>query len=154
MNDEFRRDLIGKSRALCIDYGDRRIGIAISDIGWSIASPIEVIDTHQVFRRLFPLISSYEVSVIVIGFPVSLGGESGGAQAEKVKLFAEKLKELAENRGVEVQVIFWDERLSTKAAHRILSEVGATVGLRKRHVDKIAACFILQGFLEYVRKSP
>ncbi|MDR2598446.1 MAG: Holliday junction resolvase RuvX [Holosporales bacterium] len=147
------RSIIGKKRVLCLDYGDRRIGVAVSDIGWNIASPLEVLETHGAFGRLFQVIEEYEVAVAVIGFPVSLGGETGGQQAKKVEVFANKLRELAAKRGVEIQIKFWDERLSTKAAQRILSEDGATGARRRRNIDKIAACFVLQGFLDYVNLS-
>ncbi|MDR1476459.1 MAG: Holliday junction resolvase RuvX [Holosporales bacterium] len=144
---------IGKSRVLCLDYGDRRIGVAISDIGWRIGSPVTVLDNHGAFRRLFHLIEIYEISIVILGFPVSLKGEKRGMQADKIKAFGQKLEKLIEQQEADVRVLLWDERFSTQAAHRILSEIGASDSRKKKEIDKVAASFVLQGFLDWVKNN-
>ncbi len=139
-------ECIGKSRALCLDYGDKRIGVALSDIGWNIASPLVVLDSHGVFPKLLKIIEENKVGVIVVGAPQSLAGGSSGKQHEKVKKFTEKLDELAKD----IIIVFWDERYSSVAATRALVEAEMTHAKKKQYIDKVAASFILQGFLNYV----
>jgi putative Holliday junction resolvase len=136
-----------------VDYGNKRIGVALSDIGWTIASPLLVVDNHGSIKRLCSIVSENLVMVIVIGLPVSLGGHDAGLQVGKVKMFAEKFEEAVHNENSDVEFMFWDERLSSVAANRILSEAGTTYATRQKNVDKIAASFILQGFLDSNRNS-
>jgi putative Holliday junction resolvase len=148
---ELLKSRVGKCRALGIDYGDKRIGIAVSDIGWNISSPLKVLDNHGAYQKLFQLVDEYMVGVIVIGMPVSLKGQVEGEQVIKVKKFAGKLGDLLEDRSKNIELIGWDERMSSNAAHGILSECGASTTYRKHNIDKIAASFILQGFLDFMR---
>ena len=98
-------DLKGKYRALCIDYGDKRVGVAISDINWKIASPLVILESHGVYNRLLEIINEQKVGVIVIGAPLALNGGTSGNQLEKVKKFVENLE-----KKIEKPIIMWDER--------------------------------------------
>ncbi|MDR1234414.1 MAG: Holliday junction resolvase RuvX [Holosporales bacterium] len=142
---------IGECRVLGIDYGDKRIGTAISDIGWIIASPLKVLDNHGAYKKLFQIISEYEIGVIVVGMPISLNGENIGMQATKVKKFISKLEELLVENQRSIDLVVWDERLSSKAAHRVLLECDTSSSYKRNNIDKIAASFILQGFIDRIR---
>ena len=146
-NELFRSDYIGKRRALCLDYGDKRIGVAVSDIGWDIASPLIVLESNGVFQKLSKILNDYSIGIIIVGAPHSLSGANSGKQYEKVKKFTEKLEKIENN----IDILYWDERLSSVAATRILVEAEMTHSNKKKNIDKIAASFILQGFLDYMR---
>lgn len=140
-------DFIGKGRALCLDYGDKRIGVAVSDIDWIIASPLKVLQSHGCYPDIIKLVSDYSVEILVIGAPKPLSGGTSGKQFEKVKKFVTKLDEIFDSN---IKIIYWDERLSSVAANRFLEESEMTLSNRKKNIDKVAASFILQGFLGYV----
>ncbi len=138
-------DLKGQCRALCVDYGDKRVGIAISDINWVIASPMVVLESHRVYQRLLQLVDEYKVGVVVVGVPKALNGGATGKQLEKVHKFVTKLNELSRN----LRIVLWDERQSTNGAIRVLESAEVAKSKYKTKIDKIAACFILEGFLGY-----
>jgi putative Holliday junction resolvase len=146
---------VNKARAMGVDYGDKRIGVALSDIGWNIASPLAVLDNHGSLKKLCLLARENDVGVIVVGLPVTLSGHQAGSQLEKVKKFAEKLMEAMHSleHWEEVELIFWDERLSSVAANRALLEEGGSRASRKLKVDKVAASFMLQGYLDSHRTA-
>lgn len=134
-----------------LDIGDRRIGVALSDPERLLASALTVIerrDSATDVQVILSLVAKHEVECIVLGLPRSLNG-SIGPQAEKVQAFSEML-----SRKVEVPVASWDERLSTVAAERLLTEVGMRRDRRRKHRDAIAAAFILQGYLDWLRNEP
>ncbi len=137
-------ELKGHCRVLCLDYGDKRIGVAISDINWIIASPLKVLASHGVLKELIQTIDEQNVGVLVVGAPKSLSGGNSGKQFEKVKKFANKLDELLPNK----KILFFDERLSSVAAKRFLDEAEMTRSKQKKTIDKVAASFFLQGFLD------
>lgn len=143
-NELCLNELKGRCRALCIDYGDKRIGVAISDINWEIASPLIVLESHGVYDRLLEIINEQEVGVIVVGAPLAINGDQGGKQLEKVKRFVENL-----GKKVNLPIVMWDERLSTHGADRLLTNACITKSRRKTYIDKVAASFILEGFLHY-----
>lgn len=132
-------------RILGIDYGDSRVGIAVSDaLGWT-AQPVTVIsekDKNIQIERIKQYIAEYNIEKIVMGLPKNMNG-SIGERAEKTKDFAALL---GEETGMEIEL--WDERLSSSAAHRTLAEGKVSGKKRKGLVDKIAAVFILQGYLD------
>lgn len=148
VNDIRELCLSRNSRALGLDYGDKRVGVAVSDTGFSIASPLIVLDSHNVFDMLFKIIDEYNVSVIVIGKPITLCGESGGKQLEKVVKFAEKLLLIRD-----MSVIMWDERFSTHAAVRYMSQTNISLNKQNKLKDKLSASFILQGVLDLFNLS-
>ena len=131
-------------RIVCLDIGDVRIGVAVSDPTGTIATPVEVIqrigwgpDT----RRILALCERFETTQVLSGLPLNMDG-SEGFQAQKVRSFCEQLEKAG------LRVIFQDERLSTVAAESVLLEGNVSRGGRKQVVDKIAASVILQQWLE------
>jgi len=145
-------DYIGHGRVLCFDYGDKRIGLAISDINWQISSPLKTLPSHGIFNNIFNIFKDYGVNVIIVGAPRTLSGVSSGKQFEKVKKFTLKLEELIKKRELNLNIIYWDERFSSVAVNRYFDESKMSVLKRKNNIDKVAASFILQGFLDFVLK--
>lgn len=130
-------------RILGIDYGDVRIGIAMSDETAFLASPLCVIDsTNAGLDRVVALIEENRIERIVIGLPRNMDGSYGPA-TEKVRKFVEKLE-----ARTAVPVAEWDERMSTVSAHNALREAGLDAKKRKGVVDKVAAQIILQNYLD------
>lgn len=132
-------------RILGLDYGDRKIGVAISDaFGWT-AQGVEVIDrkrTKDVGARIVELVQELEVTEIVVGLPKNMNG-SVGPRGQLSMEFAESLKE-----SVRLPVHLWDERLTTVSAERTLIEADVSRKKRKLVVDKMAASLILQNYLD------
>ena len=131
-------------RIVCLDVGDVRIGVAVSDALRMIASPYTVIkhvgwgpDVKQI-KAIF---DEQQADFVLCGLPRNMDGTEG-FQAEKVRLFAAQI----EKAGMEVR--FEDERLSTVSAEHALIEGGMHRMDRKDHVDKVAAAVILQGYLD------
>ncbi|MEI7025304.1 Holliday junction resolvase RuvX [Paenibacillus sp. y28] len=136
-------------RILGIDYGDRRLGLALSDeLGWT-AQGLEVLQRQTAERdtaRLAEIISGYGVEQIVVGLPKNMNGTTG-PRGDMCIDFANMLKET-----FNLPVHLWDERLTTVAAERTLIEADVSRKKRKQVVDKMAAVFILQGFLDFNSK--
>ena len=134
-------------RILCLDVGDKRIGIAVSDAMRLIASPHSVytrVGYGPDVRHIQGLCRELDAELVLCGLPRNMDG-SIGFQAEKVLAFAEKLKEGG------LTVAFQDERLSTVSAHQALIEGGMHREQRKGTVDKVAAAVILQQYLDAQR---
>ena len=136
-------------RILGIDYGDSRTGIAVSDLmGWT-AQGLETItykgDMKMLLNRIGEIIEQYDIKKIVIGYPRNLNGTIG-PRAEKTEAF---IKILIDNFGL--NVIKWDEWLSTVSAHRDMNNMGVKNRKKKGLVDTIAAVHILQNYLDAMR---
>ncbi len=134
------------SRALGLDLGARRIGVALSDSAGTLATPYEVVsrsgDRERDHRRIAALADEAGAEVVVVGLPLSLDGTVGPA-ARTV------LDEVDELRGrLGVRVVVWDERLSTVEAERSLRAGGVKGRARRRVVDQLAATVILQAWLD------
>ena len=132
-------------KILGLDYGEARIGVAVSDIFGMVATPMETIcekNRDLQLKKTAEVIAGNNIGKIVVGYPKRMDGTIGH-RAEYTKAFAE---ELSERTGVEY--VLWDERLSSTEAHRILEEGGVSGKKRKTKVDKIAAVIILQGYLD------
>lgn len=137
-------------RILGIDYGRRRLGIALSDEGEILASPLLVYKSHGLERDLdflIRLIAEREVERIVLGLPLNMDG-SRGEMAEEVLSFAETLHEKS---GLPVDT--FDERLTTTEAERVLVQADLSRKRRKKLRDSLAAVLILQGYLESLKKA-
>ena len=131
-------------RILGIDYGEKRIGLAVSDELEITARGISVIERKSKKTDLAAIaaaVSEYGVGAIVVGYPLRLDG-SAGIQCEKVDRFIASLKEI-----IAVPVMAWDEALSTKEAEALLRETGVARRKKRGVVDRIAAAFILQDYL-------
>ncbi len=131
-------------RILCLDVGDARIGIAVSDPTRTIATPVEVL--HRVgwgpdSRRIRALCDQYETDEVLSGLPLNMDG-SEGFQARKVREFCAVLEKL------NLKIIFQDERLTTVTAEEALLEDGMSRENRKKNVDKVAAAVILRQWLD------
>lgn len=131
-------------RLICLDVGDARIGVAVSDSTRTIATPVEVI--HRVgwgpdCRRIKTLCDLYQTDLVLSGLPLNMDGTEG-FQAEKVRRFCEQV----EKQGL--KVIFQDERLTTVAAEEALQNGGVSRADQKQVVDKVAAAVILQQWLD------
>ncbi len=132
-------------RIMGLDVGDRTIGVAVSDELGFTAQGVEVIrrkDADRDFGRLAELITQYEITAIVVGWPKNMNG-TVGPRCEKVQEFTDELK----CRLSHTKIIFWDERLSTVAATKSLIAADVSRAKRKQVIDKMAAVFILQGYL-------
>lgn len=137
---------------LGLDIGDKTVGVAKSDpLGWT-AQPITTIRYAQpaeAWGKIIQMVREYDIEKIVVGLPLNMNGTEG-PQAEKVRKFAGGLKEAADRDGKPGEIVFWDERLSTRAAERSLIEADVSRVKRRQVIDKMAAVFILQGYLDSV----
>ncbi|MBQ8803117.1 MAG: Holliday junction resolvase RuvX [Tyzzerella sp.] len=135
-------------RIMGLDYGSKTVGVAISDPLGYTAQGIETIvrkeenKLRQTLARIEALVKEYEVETIVLGFPKNMNNTVGD-RAEKSLEFKAMLE-----RRIGIPVVLWDERLTTVEAERTLMESRVRREDRKKYVDKIAAVFILQGYLD------
>ena len=139
-------------RILGLDYGDKTVGVAISDpFGWT-AQGVEIIrrnsenEYKQSLGRLSQIIDEYGVEKIVLGYPKNMDNTEG-PRCEKTRPYKERI----EKRFPNIPVILWDERLSTVAADRSLMEASVSAAKRKQVIDKMAAVHILQGYLNSIK---
>lgn len=135
-------------RIMGLDFGSKTVGVAISDALLLTAQGVEIIrrkdenKLRQTLARIEELIVEYEVQEIVLGLPKHMNATEG-VRVELTQEFKEKLE-----RRTGLPVVFWDERLTTVAADKIMMEAGIRRENRKDHVDRIAASLILQGYLD------
>lgn len=138
-------------RILALDIGSKTIGVAVSDpMGWT-AQPLMIIRRKNPAAdeaTIFDLILEYEVEELLIGLPLNMNGTEG-PQSVRVREFAKNLE-----GKIKVPIKFWDERLSTVAADRSLLEADLSRSRRKEVIDKMAAVFILQGYLNSLHPIP
>ncbi len=138
-------------RIMGLDFGSKTVGVAMSDPTLLIAQPLEIIrrkeanKLRQTLARIEALAVEYEVEEIVLGLPLNMD-DSEGERALLTREFKDKLE-----RRTGLCVHFWDERLTTVEADNAMMEAGIRRENRKEYVDKIAAAFILQGYLDYRR---
>ena len=135
-------------RIMGLDYGSKTVGVAISDPLCITAQGIETIERKEenklrrTLARIEELAKEYEVEKIILGFPKNMNN-TVGERGEKSLEFKEMLE-----RRTGLPVIMWDERLTTVEAERTLIESNVRRENRKKYIDKIAAVFILQGYLD------
>ena len=137
-------------RFLCLDLGDRRIGLAISDAGGTLATPLGYIQRTRLqvdIQRVLDHAREREADAIVAGLPISLNG-SIGPQARLVEGFIEALREKTE-----LTVDTMDERYSTAEAERLLRQAGRQPSRNKGELDAAAAAVILQAYLDREREA-
>ncbi|MFJ8528007.1 Holliday junction resolvase RuvX [Bacillus sp. NPDC094106] len=134
-------------RILGLDVGTKTVGVAISDeMGWT-AQGLETIKINEErgifgFDRVSELVKQYNVDKIVVGLPKNMNGTIG-PRGEACQQYAQSLREL-----LQLEVLLWDERLSTMAAERLLISADVSRKKRKQVIDKMAAVVILQGYLD------
>jgi putative Holliday junction resolvase len=134
-----------RGRVLCVDYGEKHIGLALSDELCIIAHPHGAIETDRsedAIGEICSVATANQVGEIVVGMPLSLTGKVG-ASASRVKDFAGALKERCG-----LPVVTWDERYSTKQSERVLIKAGVRRQKRKHKIDAVAAAIILQSYLD------
>ena len=137
-------------RALALDIGDKTIGVAVSDLLGLTAQGVETIRRKSIsddLNRLGELVTQFQATTFIIGLPKNMDGTEG-TRCSLVRRFAEKVADALPN----VQQIFWDERLSTVAATKNLIAADVTRKKRKQVIDKMAAVYILQGWLDSERR--
>jgi putative holliday junction resolvase len=132
-------------RILALDFGSKRIGVAVSDETKTIAQPLEFIPAEpfaDFLVRLKEILAEKEVDVLLLGLPRNMDGSYGPA-AQNVQTFATALR-----TAITVPIKLWDERLTTSQADRILIQGNVRREKRKEKVDKMAAAILLQSYLD------
>ncbi|MES0879148.1 Holliday junction resolvase RuvX [Roseibium sp. SCP14] len=143
--EDFLAALPANSRLIGLDLGTKTIGLALSDLGRGIASPMETIRRKKFTidaEKLLDICAKQEVGGIVLGLPLNMDG-SEGPRAQATRAFARNL-----SQKTDLPITYWDERLSTAAVTRTLLEADSSRAKRADVVDKMAAAYILQGFLD------
>ena len=138
-------------RILALDVGERRIGVALSDLSQTLATPY--ITSHATpvlifFKKLSQIITQEDVCQIVVGLPISLNGQEG-PQAQRIRAFIETLM-----TQVTLPIATCDERYTSAEAERIMIEAGLRPEQRKARIDEVAASIILQDYLTSLRQPP
>ncbi len=137
-------------RIIGLDFGSKTVGVAVSDELGITAQGLEIVrresesKLRKTLARIEQIISEYNCEKIVLGFPKNMNNTLG-ERAEKTLAFKEMLE-----RRTGLEVVMWDERLTTVSADKTMMEVGVRRENRKKYVDQIAATFILQGYLDYI----
>lgn len=132
-------------RLLGLDIGSKTIGLALSDVSRTIATPLETLKRSKFgadAQKLLTLIAAHDVGALVIGLPINMDG-SEGPRCQSVRQFADNLLKLSD-----LSISFWDERLSTVVAQRAMLEADLSRAKRANSVDKVAAAYILQGLMD------
>jgi len=135
-------------RVMSIDYGDVRTGIAVSDETGLIAGEAWVMNEKNqtvAARAIVTEATARGVGALVVGYPKNMNG-TVGPRAEKSEQFAELIRSMCD-----IEVILWDERMTTKSAHRILTDTGRHGKKRKNTIDAVAASLILESYLSALR---
>ncbi|MGL4850289.1 MAG: Holliday junction resolvase RuvX [Clostridium sp.] len=136
-------------RILGLDIGQKTVGVAISDpLGFTAQgiTTIRRVKRAQDVLEVKKICDEYTVEKIVVGLPKNMDGSIGFA-GEKIKEFSALLEQ-----EIGLEIIYWDERLTTVAAHRAMLEADLSRSKRKKIVDKVAATYILQGYLDRISK--
>ena len=137
-------------KTMAVDLGERRIGIALSDIMGIIASGLETYERKDLVtdcKYIAGLVSKHGVKEIVVGLPKNMDGTSG-ERVEKTYEFCEKLKEYTQEK-----IVYYDERLTTVAAEKLLISADVSRQKRKTVIDKLAATIILQDYLNFNQRG-
>ena len=133
-----------ESRIMAIDYGDARTGVAVSDVSLTLAGDTWVVQSKHAADAAQSIVdeaTARGVSRIIVGHPKNMDG-SIGPRAEKCEQFAELLRSLCD-----IEVLLWDERMTTLSAQRVLTDVGTFGKKRKKTIDAVAASLILESYL-------
>ncbi|MGO3017911.1 MAG: Holliday junction resolvase RuvX [Anaerococcus sp.] len=133
------------NRIMGLDVGDKTIGVALSDPLFISAQPMETIKrtkTNKDIERIIEIIDQYEVSTIVVGLPKNMNNTIG-PQSMKVMSFVDLMK-----KKIDKEIIYQDERMTTLQSERVLIDMKVRRENRKKYIDKIAAAFILQTYLD------
>jgi putative Holliday junction resolvase len=143
--DDLPALLAPKARLIGLDLGEKTIGLSLSDVNRTIASPLETLPRTKFktdSEKLLALATKFEVGGLIVGLPKNMDG-SEGPSAQSARAFARNLGPMTD-----LAICFWDERLSTAAVERTLIEADTSRKRRDVLIDKIAAAYILQGALD------
>ena len=147
--EDFKKSVGKKSRLLGIDPGKNRVGLAISDEDKLVSTPLKTIfkkNNSNFINEIKEIILENDVKGIIVGNPLNMDGSSGPS-AQSAKDFAKYL-----SNNISIPVSMWDERLSSKGAFNLSSNLDINVSKRVEKLDQNAASFILQGALDYIRR--
>jgi putative Holliday junction resolvase len=147
--EDLPRLLVPEARLLGLDVGTKTVGMALSDVTRSIATPYDTVRRTKFTadaKSIRDVVARNGVGALVIGLPLHLDG-SEGRRAQSTRAFARNLA-----AHVEVPMVFWDERLSTAAVERHLIEADASRKRRAEVIDRMAAAYILQGALDRLKR--
>lgn len=145
--EHLKKKIDSNARLIGLDLGSKRIGVAICDDKRKISTPFKTIDyknMQYLLDQLTNIIYENNVSGIIIGFPINMDGNLGRAAqsvTDKANMISKNLK---------IDVVLWDERMSTKGAFNISKELDVNVTKREKKIDENAASFILQGAIDYL----
>ena len=145
--EEFKKNVDNNSRLLGIDPGKKNIGIAICDEKKVVATPLKVIKKNKfqfLLKEIQDIIKENDVKGVVVGHPINMDGSLGKSSQSTID-FARNL-----SKNITVPIVLWDERLSTEGSFKITRDLGTNITNRVRKLDKNAAAFILQGFINYL----
>ncbi len=137
--------MLCQGRLLAIDYGQKRIGVAVSDPTRTIAQGLPTIvykSLPEALEKIDKLVEEYQIQLVVVGMPLTMNGEVGLA-ARKVEVFVGFLK-----KRYLVPVVLWDERLTSVVAAKTIRESGKSPSRNKSKIDELAARLILQNYLD------
>lgn len=150
MMENFLKDLPAQGRLLGLDVGEATIGLALSDAGRMIASPLFTIERRKFatdIEQLKEAISKHSVTGLVIGYPVNMDG-SEGPRTQSIRTFVSNVK-----KQISLPILLWDERMTTMAVERVMLEADLSRARRSELVDKLAASYILQGVLDRMKNA-
>ena len=147
--EEFKKKLDKKSRLIGIDPGKKRIGIAISDENKIVATPYTTLvkkDYSNFLTETKKIIDENNIKGVVIGNPLNMDGSPGPS--------SQSAKDLAINlsKNISIPITLWDERLSSEGSFKLMSGLDVNSSKKRQTLDKNAATFILQGFIDYINK--
>ena len=145
--EEFKKKQLDKCRLIGLDLGSKRIGVSICDEKQLIATPFKTINrtnTKELIGELKNIIEENNIKGIVIGNPLNMDGSSGSS--------AQSVKDTSNNieKGINLPICLWDERLSTVGAFNLSSQLDVNVTKREKKIDENAAAFILQGAIDFL----
>ncbi len=146
--EDFIAQLPPQGRLLGLDTGETTIGLALSDAGRMIASPLLTIERTKFDKDMEALLASiaaHAVAGLVIGYPVNMDG-SEGRRTQSTRTFASNLK-----KRIKLPILLWDERMSTMAVERVMLSADMSRARRAELVDKLAASYMLQGVLDRMK---
>jgi putative Holliday junction resolvase len=146
--EELTKLLAPEARLLGLDVGTKTVGLALSDVTRSVATPYSTLRRTKFTedaKAILEVVEKNQVGGLVIGLPLNLDG-SEGPRAQSTRAFARNLA-----ARIELPIVFWDERLSTAAVERHLIEADATRKRRAEVIDRMAAAYILQGALDRLK---
>ena len=141
-------------KTLALDIGDARIGVALSDALGITAQPFVTIERKagDYIAKLLELVKRERVTTMVLGIPLTLSGEIG-EQAKKVQLVAKELESACQAAELETRIVFWDERLTTVQAERVIQGSKLRDSERRASLDRVSAALILAAYLESPNKN-